>query len=770
MRGETAVTGKRKMRAPTKLKRELGRLFIVILTAFSLLVLVALGYSLVEMQWASTKTTTNYVLNLTQQLTNMVDLEISCGRQQLISIGDSFEQVVSKEDDAGVQEFLDRKHALCGFDFIILEDTKSDRTIVAGSFPSIYSNGISDLQAMETSRLAQESGVCKMGIEDENIVYAMPLYDDSGQIGFLWAGNTPESMQDIIRSRSFQGRTYSCIINKAGDLLLTSDQRDKFQNLAFVFENAADAELLKNMDRMKADLESGQSGIFPFVSAEGDDVYLAYTPMYGDSRVMLTMVPTDLLSTEYNDFVYLAAAAVLGTLLVFMSFFVLLIRSHRTTRRELEHLAYFDEVTGGGNNQDFCMKCRQLHRQTDVRQFALVLIDVINFKEVNKKFGVEQGNAVLRYLYTVISGALDTEKNEFAARSEMDHFFLCLREQEPGAVQRRLDDITEQVASFEGPRLPGYHLSFRTAACFVEDANADPVVLEDRVRAVLKSPDAVPGKCVFYSPGFEERLRKEQELDSDFESALPSGEFLLYFQPKVSLSEGRVTGAEALVRWQHPQRGLVPPNDFIPLLERTGKILRLDKYVFEQVCLWIRERQNSGKALFPVSVNLSRSHLMNEGFLSWFVETADRYGIPHDLLEFELTESTFMHQDQIRQMQAYITQMHELGFRMSIDDFGTGFSSISLLREFDVDVLKLDRTFFLDLDDRKAREVVRCLVELAKKLRIRVVAEGIETKKQLDFLSSLGCDVIQGYFFSKPLPEPAFNEWYGGFDFARYGA
>ena len=748
--------------------QEMSGLFIFILIVFSLIVLSLLGYSLIRMHRMSINTTTNYVLNLSQQLTNMVDLEIGRGRQQLISIGDSFEQVVSKEDDEGLEEFLTRKQALCGFDFIALEDTRENRTAVAGAFPEEHIQSIDSLRAMETSLLAQESKACKTGIENEDVIYAMPLYDGDVQIGFLWAGNTAESMQNLISSRSFQGRTYSCIINKSGDLVLTSDQREKFQNLAYVFENKADAELLANMEQMKADIEIGKSGVFPFVSEVGDDAYLAYTPMYGGNRIMLTIVPTDILSTDYDNFILIASIAVVGTIIVFMTFLFLLTRSYRSNRKRLEHLAFYDEVTGGENNQAFCMKYRDLCQQTDARNYAVALLDVINFKEVNQTLGVDQGNSVLRHLYTVISDSLDKDRGEFVARSEMDRFFLCLWAQDSKSLQQRLTLVVEKFNALGKIHLPHYNLSFRMAAKFVTEQDTDPFTLEEQIRSVLKLAGTIPGKCAFYSEDFADHIRREQELDGAFESALASEEFQIYFQPKVSLKSGCVEGAEALIRWLHPTIGLVPPNEFISIFERNGKILLLDKYVFEKVCIWLSQRLESGKPVISVSVNLSRSHLMDENFLSWFVETADRYGVPHELIEFELTESTFMNQEQIQRMRTCIKWMHALGFRLSIDDFGVGYSSISLLREFDVDVLKLDRTFFVDLDDYKARDVVRCLVDLARKLNIQVVSEGIETKKQIEYMKALGCEVIQGYFFSKPLPQEEFDAWYGRFDFEKY--
>lgn len=740
-----------------------------VLGVFSLMIIGILGYSLIGMRSASMDSTTNHVQNLTKNLTYTVDLEISRGRQQLISVGDSFEQVVVKKDNAAVEEFITRKQKLCGFDFIALEDTRAGRTAMAGVIPEEYEENIAAFYELDISQKALTERTCEVSIENEDVIYALPLYDEGEQIGFIWAGNRAESMRNIIKSRSFQEQSYSCIINKNGDVILTADKREAFRNLETIFKEGSDAKLQKNLKEMQENIANDKSGIFRIVTDGGHKAYLAYTSMEESRWIMLTIVPIDLLSADYDSFVYWATVAVSGTMLVFMCFYILLTRIYRSNRKKLEQLAYSDEITGGGNNQAFCMKYRELCRKTGAKGYTIVLLDVVNFKEINKKFGVKQGDDILCYLYKVIYNHINESKGEFAARSEMDRFFLCIKEDEPEGVQQRLDAVMKEINFSGGTKMSCYQVSFRMAAAFTGEQDSDPVVLEDRVRSMLKTADAVPGKCVFYSKDFEEQVYREQELNEAFEDALVSEELHIYFQPKVSLEKGRVEGAEALVRWFHPTWGIVPPGDFIPMLEENGKILRLDKYVFEKVCAWLKKREVNGEELIPVSVNLSRNNLMDENFFAWFVETADRYGVRHDLIEFELTESTFMVQEQIQQMRGYITQMHESGFRISIDDFGTGYSSISLLREFDVDVLKLDRTFFLGLDDPKARDVIRCLVDLAKKLDTRVVVEGIETKKQISYLKELSCDVVQGYFFSKPLPAMEFERWYCEFDFKEYG-
>lgn len=237
----------------------------------------------------------------------------------------------------------------------------------------------------------------------------------------------------------------------------------------------------------------------------------------------------------------------------------------------------------------------------------------------------------------------------------------------------------------------------------------------------------------------------------------------MYLQPKIGTRDGKLKGAEALVRWKHPVKGVIFPDAFIPLFERSGKICQLDLYVFEEVCRilsgWIQEKKN----VYPISVNLSRAHYYENDFLQKYYETAKKYGVPCELIEFELTESIFLEDDQIAHVKKSIRDMHRMGFRCALDDFGAGYSSLGLLKEFDVDTLKLDRRFFLDMSGEKAQHVIRGVADLAVKLNMRTVAEGIETQEQLLFLQSIPCDEIQGYIFSPPLPVEEFekqkSEW-----------
>lgn len=391
-------------------------------------------------------------------------------------------------------------------------------------------------------------------------------------------------------------------------------------------------------------------------------------------------------------------------------------------------------------------------------------MNVVDFKRVNDEFGMEDGNEALSYIYRVIQSHLEEEQDEFAARGEMDHFFICMKAKKSDIVKNRLEEIVEDINKFQNEETSFGELDFRIGICMIKEDSRDVSVFLDRARLASQEAAVIhEGRYVIYDRSFDERIRNERELEEIFEYSLKNGDFKVYLQPKIGTKDGKLKSAEALIRWKRPIKGVVPPSEFIPLFERDGKICQLDFYVFEEVCKllagWIRDKEQ----VYPISVNLSRANYRNKNFLQKYYETAKKYEIPDGLIEFELTESIFLEDDQIIQVKQSINDMHQMGFHCALDDFGSGFSSLGLLKEFDVDTLKLDRRFFLNMSGEKAQHVIRSVADLAVKLNLKTVAEGIETEEQLDFLQTIPLDQIQGYIFSPPIPVEEFekrkSEW-----------
>ena len=251
----------------------------------------------------------------------------------------------------------------------------------------------------------------------------------------------------------------------------------------------------------------------------------------------------------------------------------------------------------------------------------------------------------------------------------------------------------------------------------------------------------------------------ERKVEDDMERALTNKEFQVYLQPKFSTGEEKLGGAEALVRWIHPTEGFVPPNKFIPIFEKNGFILKLDDFMLEEVARqqaqWIAE----GWKVVPVSVNVSRAHFTRDDLAEHICEIVDKYHVPHDVIELELTESAFF--DDKDTLLSTVKKLREAGFAVSMDDFGAGYSSLNSLKELSLDVLKIDADFFRGTDSLdRGMLIVTEVINLAKKLNMKIVAEGIENREQVDFLTEQECDLIQGYYYAKPMPLQEFEKNY----------
>ncbi len=255
--------------------------------------------------------------------------------------------------------------------------------------------------------------------------------------------------------------------------------------------------------------------------------------------------------------------------------------------------------------------------------------------------------------------------------------------------------------------------------------------------------------CVFYDDLDRVQMLKEKKMENTMEQALANGEFIVYLQPKINLAKSEIVGAEALVRWNSPKDGLISPGEFIPFFEKNGFIVKLDLYVFDCVCRLLKDWNARGIKAVPISVNLSRNHLSDPQFLERFEAIQKKYGVASSLLEFELTETVVF--ENLELLKNVIEQIHAAGFQCSMDDFGSGYSSLNVLKEIPVDILKLDGVFFDKEGDPRGNDVVESAIELARKLGMKTVAEGVETFSQVEFLKNAACDMVQGYVFSKPL-------------------
>lgn len=308
--------------------------------------------------------------------------------------------------------------------------------------------------------------------------------------------------------------------------------------------------------------------------------------------------------------------------------------------------------------------------------------------------------------------------------------------------------------------LPGIKMYFGVGVYLVQPGENDVEQLYNNAMIACEmSGEEAEGKIAYFDVEMNNQKLWERKVEDDMERALINREFQVYLQPKISTKEEVLGGAEALVRWIHPTEGFIPPNRFIPIFEKNGFILKLDDYMLEEIAKvqagWLAE----GRTLVPISVNVSRAHFTREDLAEHICAIVDKYQVPHDVIELELTESAFF--DDKKVLLNTVQKLRKAGFQVSMDDFGAGYSSLNSLKELKIDVLKIDADFFRGAEaEERGLFIVSKVIELAKKLNMKIVAEGIESKEQVEFLTGQDCDLIQGYFYAKPMPVAEFAQKY----------
>ncbi|WP_218971890.1 putative bifunctional diguanylate cyclase/phosphodiesterase [Raoultibacter phocaeensis] len=431
------------------------------------------------------------------------------------------------------------------------------------------------------------------------------------------------------------------------------------------------------------------------------------------------------------------------------------------TALELRDLAFVDPVTGGRNRTSFEADAGAAIQAAPPNSYALVAIDIDKFKVVNDQFGLAQGDAVLKTLYEQLSGCIG--EGEFAGRISADVFNLLIRAESNDRLEARIESmVADANRHMVIDTAHAYLLTVTAGVYLIDEPDLPMMQIQDRANVARKKAGdkRVNKLCLFHYYSNDDRIKlaKDKDIESRMHTALANREFVAYLQPKLDLQTNTVAGAEALVRWNDPENGLIPPNDFIPLFERNGFIVELDLYMFEQTCSLLKSWHDDGKRAIPISVNLSRMHLRDPHFLDSFEAIRQRYAVPASLIEFELTETLVFENPQM--LSGVIDDIHAAGYTCSMDDFGSGYSSLNVLKNLTVDTLKLDRVFFDEpnMEDSRGADIVGIAIELAKRLGMKTVAEGVETERQRAFLAEAGCDMIQGYLYSRPAPLEEFEK------------
>lgn len=414
-------------------------------------------------------------------------------------------------------------------------------------------------------------------------------------------------------------------------------------------------------------------------------------------------------------------------------------------------LANYDSVTGLYNRNYFFERSEVLLRAFPDEKFVIVCSDIRKFKVINEIFGLQTGDKVLKL---IASSLLECRgERGVCARIGDDSFALCIPENEFD-INSYVEKTNEAINSLHIQYPVVNHIGIFS----VEDRSLSVSAMCDRAMLAVNSiKDDYQREIVYYDDTLRENLLQEQEILKDVQQAFKENQFEIYFQPQMNHRDSTVIGAEALVRWKHPTKGYIPPNKFIPLLESNGLITELDMHVWELACKQLQKWKLEKNWHIPLSVNVSTKDFFYIDITGVFKELIQKYDIPASGLKLEITESAFSI-NLMKQLEM-IEQLQEQGFIIEMDDFGSGYSSLNILKDIPVDIIKMDMAFLSQTDHyKRGEDILRMVIKMANKLNIPVIAEGVETKEQADALGDMGCHIIQGYYCGKPMPVAEFEE------------
>lgn len=626
------------------------------------------------------------------------------------------------------------------------------RTITNDGHEVDYSDEIDNFFSNNEIHIS-ENRISKID-EEEITIYSQAISIENEKITILLIVKT-ESYKDTFSNKVFEGKGFSYIVNKDGTIIVSANTDKETGNL---IENIEQMLVESSKERFEANKNTIQDNIKNEVSGSrtlqttDGQYYMVYEPIGANDWSIATFIPSKAIAGEANRALLTTFILAIIVIFIIISICIYIVISNNKKQKQLFEYAYIDPITKKGNIYYFRKKGQEmLDKEKSKENQYLLVLDINKFKMINKAYGYKTGDTILNGIGEELEQILG--KQSLICRYSNDYFAVLFEYTED--IRKIVNALVKNIENLKIDSNV-YNLSVNMGIYKLTDADTNiSVAMDKAIIAHSASKGDVFDKFHIYDEKMEKELEKESKIEQEMYQALMNKEFKVYYQPKVYVQDEKLYGAEALVRWEHDGK-MVPPSEFVPLFEKNKFILKLDVYVFEQVCSDMKKwKEKYGKE--PViSVNVSREHFLDEHFLEKYMLIATKNGINTNKIDLEITESATVEAgiDIIEIM----NKMKKLGFLISIDDFGTGYSSLSTLQDMPADILKIDKSF-VDRIGKNEKNMIDYILTMAKELKLTTIAEGVETKEQRDYLLEKECDIIQGYYYAKPMPEEDFEEY-----------
>lgn len=590
----------------------------------------------------------------------------------------------------------------------------------------------------------------KIGAGDKINAYATPVMQNGKVKAVFFYVKTVEDFTQDILITSFSGQGHSILCDPSGKLILKCDDYDGFDGIDTMRD-------LSYSDKPTYFDEKQDSGFIKFTDVQKEACYLSFEAIDYNGWFVLTIVPASVVTSRITSFSKIAFLIWFIIIFVAVIFFLVFYHFRRRSQRQMEAALYDDPLTGHDNFNKFKSDVSTLLETSPKRDiFSIVEFDICEFKMFNKIYGYAFGDDLLITIMYAVN--LHLRAGEHAARISEDRFVALLVENDEKNITRRISKIYAEIQNDYTRHHPGSKFAMQFGVYQMHMYDYDLMKCLDKAIYAKNNKKNDPKAFIsFYSEEMYQDIVRKKQIESRMQSAMDHGEFVVYFQPKVDIESNKVVAAEALVRWKDPQNGLVSPGEFIPIFEKNGFLEILDMYVIDTVLSYMASWR--GKyAPISVSVNLSKTYIFQEGFSQRIYDMTQKHGIDPKYLELEITESTML--DNSERLIALIKELKSFGFLISMDDFGSGYSSLNMLKEIPIDIIKLDQVFLRSNEQtrEKSKLIVEGIMDMINLLGIDTVAEGVETKDQLQLLYDVHCRIAQGFYFYKPMPISEFEK------------
>lgn len=674
-------------------------------------------------------------------INKQVNLRLELLEAIAISIGEDSPININKALSTLNKESKHRNFKRMG---VILPNGKS---YTSDGYTQDFSDRISFQKAL--SGISNVSDILTDKVDGEKIiVYTTPIYSGKNIVGVVFATHSIDLYKDTISVSTFDGSGASYIL-KSDTTLITNSSisyiNTKEDGTIDINKDSSDKNN-KDFNTMTSNMKEGKSGTLEY-NLSGTDVFMIYAPIGINDWYLLSTVPSEILTEKSNSLSVTTFHVSIFIVILFAVLMLHIIAVQTKSKKALSKLAYVDPLTGSRNATKFYIDSNIILK-TFKENYALVRFDIDKFKYINDVFGYDEGNKVLKSIGNILEK--NTNPNEIYSRIQCDNFALLIKYNDDNDITERLEHLNNEFLKTLNSKTK-YNLVINFGVYKITDTKVSFNTINDMASTSLSSVKGGHKSAIsFYDNELLDNLLNECKIENIMHSSLENKDFKIYLQGKYTLDPARLCGAEALIRWIHPEKGFLSPGEFIPIFEKNGFIVNIDKFVFEEVCRLIRSWINRGITPVTISVNQTKESLFTTDFIENLKNVINKYNIPPNLIEIEITESAFF--DNIDLLLEITKKLKDIGFTLAMDDFGSGYSSLNLLKDIPVDVLKLDKVFFNETSNTKRGQIViSSIVSMAKSLNIKVISEGVETNEQSDFLKSIDCNMVQGYLYSKPV-------------------